>query len=177
MKKSALAGATLALVMMSGSVLAANSLVAGAMGVNIALTDTGVTPSTTGSTGAFVIKGKYFMAKDLAVIAGFGLGINSGDAKGNDVGFTAGVRKYLKTEDFAPFVGARLDYASTNDSNTTATAIVGEAGAEYFLNKQFSLEGRVGLGYQSVKQTTGNISTTATRLGTQSLGISANFYF
>ncbi|MGV8933160.1 MAG: hypothetical protein ACOH1I_00945 [Gallionellaceae bacterium] len=175
MKKIAFAGATLALTVMCGSAMAANSLVAGTLGVNIAFTDTGVTPSTTGSTGNFIVSGKYFMTRDLALIAGAGLGINGGDAKGNDIGFTGGIRKYLKTDDFAPFVGARLKYTSTRDANLTAIGVIAEAGAEYFISRQFSLEGRVGLGYESVKDSTAN--TTATRLGTESLGLSANFYF
>lgn len=181
MKKIALAGATLAIAMMSASALAANSLVAGAMGVNIAMPDSGVTANTNGTSGDFVISGKYFMARDMALIAGFGLGINGSDAKGTDIGFIAGARKYLKTDDFAPFIGARFTYGSLGDSATTKVnvmGILGEAGAEYFVSRQFSVEGRVGFGYQSVERTpAGGATTKATRIGTESLGVSVNFYF
>lgn len=180
MKKIALAGVTLALAVISGSVLAANSLVAGAMGVNIAMQDKGADPTRTSND--FIISGKYFMAKDMALIAGVGLGIAGSDAKGTDIGFTVGARKYLKTDDFAPFVGARFTYASIGDSTPTTTKVsgiglLGEAGAEYFFDKHFSIEGRVGFGYQSVEVTNPGGTSKATRIGTESLGMSANFYF
>lgn len=172
MKKIALIGTTLALALAAGSALAANSLNAGTLGLNVNTTDN------------FVINGKYFVAKDMAILGGFGLRIAGGDAKGTDIGLLAGVRKYLKTDDFAPFVGGRFEYASTNDSNTTNIGILAEAGAEYFLAKQFSLEGRVGFGYTSNEITTPAVglftpATTAktTYIGTGTVAISANFYF
>jgi hypothetical protein len=151
------------------------------MGLNIALGDKGV--SGTGTSNDFIISGKYFIAKDMALIAGLGLGINGGDAKGTDLGFTVGARKYLKSDDLAPFVGARFAYSTTGDSampggKTVTLGLLAEAGAEYFLSKQFSLEGRVGFGYLSAETTTGAAAAfKGTRIGTESLGISANFYF
>lgn len=180
MKKIALVGSTLALAMFAGSALAANSLNAGSMGLNIALTDNGVVAGGTAGSGSPMISGKYFMAKDMALIAGLGLGINGSDAKGTDIAFTVGMRKYLKTDDFAPFIGARFTYGTFGDSavqKVAGMAILGEAGAEYFLSKQFSVEGRVGFGYQSVEVTTPGGTSKATRIGTESLGVSANFYF
>lgn len=180
MKKIALA---LALVAMTGSAYAANSLNAGAMGLTIALTDTGATPSTTNTApGNFIIGGKYFMAKDMALTAGLGLSIRGGDDKGTDIGFTVGMRKYLKTDDFAPFIGGRFGYASGGDSGLgskySMIGIGAEAGAEYFFNKQFSMEGTVGFGYKSTETTSAaNVTTKATRIGTESIGIAANFYF
>lgn len=177
MKKIALA---LAMIAMTGSAYAANSLYAGAMGLNIGMTDSGVTAGSTAGSGTPMISGKYFMAKDLALIAGLGLGINGADAKGTDIVFSVGMRKYLKTDDFAPFVGARFVYGTFGDSavqKVSGYALLGEAGAEYFFNKQFSMEGRVGFGYQSVETTTGATTAKATRIGTESLGVSANFYF
>jgi hypothetical protein len=166
MKKIALVGATLALAMVAGSTFAANSLNTGTLGFNVNTNDN------------FVINGKYFVAKDLAVLGGLGLRVAGGDAKGTDLGLIAGVRKYLKTEDLAPFVGGRFTYTSTNDSNTTDLGLVAEAGAEYFLGKQFSLEGRVGFGYTSTEvKTLGAPTTKATYIGTGTAGISANFYF
>ncbi|HTP04897.1 MAG TPA: hypothetical protein VMM54_07060, partial [Nitrospirota bacterium] len=48
-------------------------------------------------------------------------------------------------------------------------------GAEYFLNRQFSIEGSVGLGFGSVND---NIShNDYTYFGSRTVGISANFYF
>lgn len=179
MKKIALAAATLVLTVASGSVLAANSIYAGAMGLTIGMTEAGVTPGNNGSNN-FIIGGKYFMAKDMALTAGFGLSIRGADDKGTDIGFTVGARKYLKTDDFAPFIGGKFQYASGGDSGTTkysGMAIGAEAGAEYFFNKQFSMEGSVGFGYKSLETTTGATTTKATRIGTESIGIAANFYF
>ena len=96
MKKIALVGAALALSMAAGSALAANSMNTGTMGFNV---------NTSDNT---MINGKYFIAKDMAVLGGFGLGINGGDAKGTDIELLAGVRKYMKTDDFAPFMGGRF---------------------------------------------------------------------
>lgn len=165
MKKIALVGATLALAMVAGSTFAANSLNTGTFGFNVNTNDN------------FIINGKYFVAKDLAVLGGLGIRVAGGDAKGTDLGFIAGVRKYLKTDDFAPFVGGRFTYASTKDSNIVDLGLVAEAGAEYFLGKQFSLEGRVGFGYTSTETKTPAFTTKDTYIGTGTASISANFYF
>jgi hypothetical protein len=166
MKKLALAGAALVLAMSAGSASAANSLNAGTIGLNVDTYD------------SFVINGKYLVSKDLAVLGGFGIAIAGGDAKGTDTGFLIGVRKYLKTDDFAPFVGGRFTYLSTNDSTTTGLQFIGEVGAEYFLGKQFSLEGRVGFGYSSVEtEVAPTITSKVTSIGTSTATISANFYF
>ena len=177
MKKIALVGAALALSMAAGSALAANSMNTGTMGFNV---------NTSDNT---MINGKYFIAKDMAVLGGFGLGINGGDAKGTDIELLAGVRKYMKTDDFAPFMGGRFEYSSTQDSNVKNLSILAEAGAEYFLAKQFSLEGRVGFGYVSKETITAGTTTVGgftfptsaksktTYIGTGAASLSANFYF
>ena len=173
MKKIALVGATLALVLATGSAFAANSLNTGAKGFNVNTEDN------------FIINGKYFISKDTAVLGGLGLRIAGGDASGTDLGLLAGMRKYMKTDDFAPFVGGRFEYSTTKDSTVTDLGISVEAGAEYFLAKQFSLEGRVGFGYFSNEIesiTTFGIFTVASKqkttyIGTGAASISANFYF
>lgn len=167
MKKIALVGATLALAMVAGSAMAANSLNAGTMGLNVKVTDN------------FVISGKYFVEKDMAILAGAGLRIQGGDNnKGTDIGLMAGIRKYLKSEDLAPFVGGRFEYSSTNDSTLVGMGFTAEAGAEFFLAKQFSLEGRVGFGYSSTENKPVAGATTKTNyIGTTAVGLSANFYF
>jgi hypothetical protein len=63
--------------------------------------------------------------------------------------------------------------------------LLAEAGAEYFLHKQFSIEGKVGFGYtlqdRTTTSTVGLTQTTrtvrTTDIGTERLGISFNFYF
>ena len=131
------------------------------------------------TTDNFIINGKYLASKDFAILGGFGLAIAGGDAKGTDIGILLGVRKYLKTDDFAPFVGGRFNYLSTNDSNTTGLQFLGEVGAEYFLGKQFSIEGRVGFGFSSLetKLVPSTVTSKVTSLGTSTASISANFYF
>ena len=167
MKKTVLAGAALALAMAAGSAFAANNLSSGTFGLNVNANDN------------FIINGKYFIAKDMAVLGGFGMRIQGGDNnKGTDIGFLAGIRKYLKTDDLAPFVGGRFEYSSIRDSTVTDLGVTAEAGAEYFLAKQFSVEGRVGFGYTSQEnKPVGQPTTKTNQIGTTSFGISANFYF
>ena len=109
----------------------------------------GFNVDTINSNDSFVISGKYFVLKDIAVLAGFGFGAKGGDAKGTDLGIGVGARKYLKTGDFAPFAGGSIFYSNTKDGNQKDMNIMGEFGAEYFLHRQFSVEGSVGFGYTS----------------------------
>jgi hypothetical protein len=87
----------------------------------------------------------------------------------------------METNDFAPFFGGKLQYLTTRQGNFDVTDIVlmAEFGAEYFLAKQFSLEGSVGAGYasQKVEPVGGVTSTTATAMGTTTFSVSANYYF
>lgn len=147
-----------------GSALAANSLKAGTIGLNADVNDD------------FVITGKYFLADNLALLAGFGFGAMGGDASGTDIGLLVGVRKYLKADDFAPFAGGRFEYRSTLDSNQKDLVLMAEAGAECFLSKQFSIEGSVGFGYVSSETKTAT-TYKSTDIGTQKAGLSVNFYF
>ncbi len=152
----------------AGSAFAANSLRQGAFGFNVDVNDD------------FVLTGKYLITRDMAVLAGFGLGLRGGDNSGTDIGLGVGVRKYLKVEDFAPFVGGTIFYSSTQDGDQKSFSLMGEGGAEYFLYKEFSIEGKVGFGYSSETTTTaGPASTTVktTNFGTQRAGISFNYYF
>ncbi len=128
------------------SASAANSLHEGTIGFNI---------DAVNSSNSFILTGKYFVLNDLAVLAGFGFGAKGGDASGTDFGIGAGVRKYLKTEDFAPFAGGSIFYSTTKDGDQKDFSLLGEFGAEYFLHKQFSVEGSIGFGYTSSETDTG----------------------
>lgn len=178
----------LAALGLTGSAFAANSLKQGTVGFNVDVNNNlfGLNSDVDNN---FVLTGKFFIQNDLAALAGFGIGIRGADADGVDVGLTAGVRKYLKVDDFAPFVGGLFFYSNTKDGDAQDFSLMAEAGAEYFLHKQFSIEGKVGVGYVSreTKTTTttaqaGQLITTSTTrresdLGTERLGISFNFYF
>jgi len=175
---------TLALVLVIGisSAFAANSMKEGTMGLSFGP-----------GGGDFMVTGKFFAQSDLAILASFGLGIAGGDAKGTDIGLGVGVRKYLKVDDFAPFVGGGFSYKSTNDSNTKDLTLNANFGAEYFFHKQVSIEGSVGFGYGSSEtkttstdtQTIGGFPVTtsssstfkSSMIGTQDLGLRINFYF
>lgn len=188
MKKIIWAFATSMLTLTTGSALAAGTSSAtpgmGTFGLNIGFTR--ATSLANPNTPAdFMINGKYFIAKDTAVLAGIGLNIvDSGAAansKSTDIGFLGGIRKYLKTDELAPFLGGRLQYLSTRQgANDVSDFSIGlEAGAEYYFGKQFSLEGSVGFGYASAEfqPVAGGPSTKATAFGTTSFNMSANFYF
>jgi Outer membrane protein beta-barrel domain len=185
MKNISLAGLALVLAVVAGNASAANSLNTGTMGLNASFTNStaigGIdTPSI------YMINGRYFTSKDMAIEAGIGISINdSGQPNSSthtDFGFLAGVRKYIKTEDLAPFIGGRIQYLSTRQNNNTDVTdwyFGVEAGAEYFLAKQFSLEGAVGFGYASseYQTTSGGPTYKATTFGTRSYNVGANFYF
>lgn len=195
MKRIALASTTLVLAMAAGSACAASASgpTAGSFGINVGFTQ----PTATGSVAAvsntsprdFMINGKYFITKDMAVLAGVGLVlVDSGAAtnsKSTNIGFQGGFRKYLKTDELAPFVGGKLQYLSTRIGSgggardVTDFALLAEGGAEYFLSRQFSLEGSVGFGYSSSESqpAAGGASTKATAFGSTTFSVSANFYF
>jgi len=185
MKNFSLAGATLVLAMTAGNASAANSLNTGAMGLNVGFTNASSISGSGGTPADFMINGRYFIGKDMAVMAGVGLSINDSGAPANskstDVGFMAGIRKYIKTDDFAPFVGGKFQYLSTRQAGFDVTdfSFGVEGGAEYFLGKQFSVEGSVGFGYASSESqpAAGGPTTKATALGTRSYNVGANFYF
>ncbi len=76
----------LAAIFWPGNASAANSLKAGTVGLNVDVNNNffGMNGDTNNN---FVITGKYFIDSDLAVLAGFGLGLKGADAHGTDVGY------------------------------------------------------------------------------------------
>jgi hypothetical protein len=160
-----------------GSAFAAGtgtSLKAGTFGFNV-----GVGDSSLGNTGVIMISGKYFIAGDVALIAGVGFQASSGDQDANFFGISAGVRKYLRIDEFAPFVEGKFSYLTEtidiNNIDKDTFDVSAVFGAEYFLHRQFSIEGSVGIGLGKVEN---NISNTDyTYFGSRTVGISANFYF
>jgi len=182
MKKIALVGATLALALAAGSASAAGKGDAGpshgAFGLSVGVGNT-INP------GDFIVGGRYFIAKDMAILAGAGLQLNDSGApahaKSTNFGLTGGFRKYLKTDDLAPFVGGQLLYASTRQgvNDVSTFGLFAEGGAEYFLSKNFSFEGSVSVGYSSndTKPAAGGTSVKSTTFGTSKGNLSVNFYF
>jgi hypothetical protein len=166
MKKFVLVALAAALFMGIGiqNASAENSLKKGAISLN---TEVNSNP---------VISVKYLLENDLALLVGFGLGINGQDAKGTDIYIGAGVHKYLKVADFSPFYGGRLGYASTQDSKSKSLIIRAEGGAEVFLQKHLSAEGMVSFGYSSTDAKDAGGAKTSL-IGTSSAGLSLNYYF
>lgn len=180
MKNITLAGAAIVMAISVGSASAAPT--AGSFGINVDLTS----PATPlGTPSVFMVKGRYLVAKDMAVQAGVGFQMNDNGAAtnntSNSIGFMGGIRKYLKTDDFSPFVGGRLQYLSIGQGvrDVIDFALMAEVGAEYFIGKQFSLEGSVGGGYDSAtyKFVGATVSTKSTSFGTTTYNVSANYYF
>jgi len=180
MKNITFAGAAFMLAVSSGNTLAAPA--EGNFGLNVDLTSS---TSPLGTPSVFMLEGKYSIKKDLTVLAGAGLQISdngtAANSKYTNIGLMGGIRKYLKTEDLAPFFGGKLLYLSTRQGNNDVTdfALIAEGGAEYFLAKQFSLEGSIGFGYASrdSQPVAGGPSVKATGFGTTTFNLSANFYF
>lgn len=183
MKKIALVGATLVLALAAGSASAAGK--GGDAGPSAGTFGLSVGVGNTINPGDFIVGGRYFIAKDMAILAGFGLQLNdsgaAANAKSTNFGLAGGFRKYLKTDELAPFVGGQLLYASTRQgaADVSTFGLYGEAGAEYFLSKNFSFEGSVQIGYTSndAKPVAGGASTKQTSFGTGRGNLSVNFYF
>jgi opacity protein-like surface antigen len=190
MKKIALVAGIL--LVLSGSAMAANSLNSGSKGISIGFGDS-ILNHVASPTDPLPqnppvdISGRLFVARDMAITAGLGFQINSGDVKGTYFSFNVGGRKYLKTDDFAPFVGVQFSYL-TYDAKLKGAgdAFYGDAslwdlsvmaGAEYFLGKQFSIEGSIGAGIGMSTTKIAGTSYDSTYLGTRNFGIRGNFYF
>ena len=159
-----------------GNASAANSLQQGNMSVSVGMGD-----SLFGTTMNDVIdiSGRYLVSNDLAIVAGFGLRTDGGDADATYLSFAGGVRKYFKTDDFAPFFGGQLKIVMDEDDNAgideTTFDLSALVGAEYFLGKQFSLEGSIGLGFGQISDDTADADDRY--FGTRTTGVRANFYF
>jgi len=156
-----------------GSALAQNSLMADKMGISVGLGN-----SVFGDTNNSVIDitGKYMIAADMALLAGFGFETHGGDADGSYLGLTIGVRKYLNTDDFSLFIDGKLSYVNQDVYGDTDTVDISAGfGAEYFLHKQFSVEGSVGIGFGV--EDDNDTHDDDTYLGTRTIGVKANFYF
>ena len=171
--------AGMVMVLSIGSAFAAGtgtSLKTGAFGFNV-----GYGNSVFGDTGVITILGKYFLASDLALTAGLGLQGSTGDVDANFFSISAGVRKYLKIDDFAPFLEGRFTYATekftgaAGNVHQDAFDVSAVFGAEYFIHKQFSIEGSIGFGIGTVDDK--NTNQDYTYFGTRTVGVSANFYF
>ncbi len=180
MKISTLAISSIVLATLAGTASAAPTV--GKYGINIDLTNS---TTVSGTPSMFMIKGKYMMEKDTAILAGFGMqmvdtGANT-NSNNTDIGFLFGIRQYTKTKEFSPFIGGKIQYLSTRQGATDVTdlGLLVEAGAEYFLAKQFSLEGSVGGGYVATESqaAAGGPTTKASGIGTISYNLSANYYF
>ncbi len=185
MKKIGFAAIVVVMVMAlsAGGAMAANSLTAGTFGFNVGFGDSIFKDS---NQGVVTISGKYFFTNELALVAGVGSQASSGDLDADYNAVSAGMRYYLKTDDFAPFVEGKFTYAhekstlpTTGYLDKTGFDVAANFGGEYFLSKQFSIEGAVGIGFGTAtyKFITGAPDQDVTWFGTHTVGLSANFYF
>ena len=172
-----------------GSASAANSLQKGNLSIGVGMGDSIFSHKTIPVSNGIVndvvdINARYLVTKDVAIVGAFGLQIDGGDADATYFSFTGGVRKYLKTDDFAPFVGGQFTYASVaakegdpsvKTVDLSVIDLSGVIGAEYFVGKQFSLEGSVGVGFGQAKNKL--TDTNDTYFGTRTVGVRANYYF
>lgn len=184
MKKVIIIVAAVAVVMGLGigsasAASGSNSLKSGTLGFNVGFGD-----SVFGNIGVVTVSGKYFLQDNLALVAGFGVQESSGDFDDKFFSLSGGARYYLKTDDFSPFVEGKFSYedenVNVNGSRLDQTALDFSAvvGAEYFLHRQFSIEGAVGLGFGTITvKNPGLPDQDVTYFGTRTVGVSANFYF
>ncbi|MDY7034513.1 MAG: hypothetical protein SVY10_21760 [Thermodesulfobacteriota bacterium] len=163
-----------------GSSSAENSLSAGNIGVSVGMAtyNLGDFGDTYGSQTW--IAGKLMIMDGMAALAGLAFENHSGDADGTSIGISIGARKYLNTDDFAPFLDGRLSYIIRDvetyvDEDLDIIDLSLGFGAEYFFNKQFSVEGSVGVGIgrgEDDKTDSEDVYIT-----TRTIGVKANFYF
>lgn len=173
-----------ALVMFgTGNVYAAN-LQAGTFGISVGMGDSVFSHKSIPMVDQMVndvvdLSVRYMMGSDMAVMGGFGLQIDGGDADATYLSLSGGIRKYLKTDDFAPFMGGQVSLimleADPNIADLTIIDLQAEFGAEYFLGKQFSMEGSIGVGLGQASDDLNNSDDTY--FGTRTMGVRANFYF
>lgn len=165
--------AAVVVVLAAGSASAANSLREGAMGVSV-----GYGSSIASDVGGRVIdlSGRYMLSNSLALLAGFGFETHSSDADGTYISLAAGIRSYMRNDDFATFFQGKFRYETQDVAgDTDAFDFSVGFGAEYFLHKQFSVEGYVGAGFGIISDNTNNLDDTY--FGTRTVGIYANLYF
>lgn len=176
MKKLMVAVIVLAVALVSGAgVASAAGLESGGKGISVGMGDSAL-PLVAGPV--IRITGKYFFDRDLAVLAGFGFQTTTGDTDADYFSFLLGLRKYMGTGEFAPFLGARISYETFEETGVTdeeAIDILAEFGGEYFFSKQFSMEGSIGIGFGTVEDNLAG--TDYTYIGTRTVGVAANFYF
>jgi len=169
---------------LAGNAFAANSIAQGSKGISVGMGDSVFSHKAIPNVDAMIndvvdINGRYFVAKDMAIYGGFGLQTDGGDADGMYLSLTVGARKYLKVDDFAPFVGGQLSYITVkSDPDIVDLSIIDLSamfGAEFFVGKQFSLEGAIGVGLGQASDDLTNSDDTY--FGTRTIGVRANFYF
>jgi hypothetical protein len=172
MKKLIVVAVALVMVMgLVGGASAANSLREGTKGFSV-----GFGNSIAGETGFIDLSGRYLISNDMALLAGFGYESHSGDADGSYMSLALGIRSYLKNDDFAPFIQGKFRFETQDIAgDTDAFDFSLGFGGEYFLNKQFSVEGNVGVGFGVLSNNTTNLDDVY--FGTRTVGVSANFYF
>lgn len=149
-----------------GTARAENSLQAGAIGFSAGIGE-----------DSLDLSGRYFLIEDLAILGGVGLMLQGGDLDRTYFNLAVGLRKYLTRDDFAFFVGGRVDYTKNNENEVeddySRFNLLGNVGVEYFIAKRFSVEGSVGAGFAFGKE--GGESYFS--IGTFTRSLAATFYF
>ncbi|HUK56146.1 MAG TPA: hypothetical protein VLY20_05765 [Nitrospiria bacterium] len=158
----------------AGAALAENSLQSGAKALSFGIVDRGVE-----------ISGRVFPNNDLAVLGGIGIAHASNDESTTDYSLSAGVRKYLRRSDLAPFVGGEASFkrndvvvgsgGGTDVESEKTFEIDGVFGVEYFFAKQVSVDAQVGVGISDIHNVNGS-GANETQFGTFSSGVTVNFY-
>ena len=102
-------------------------------------------------SGSPTILGTTRLGDDLALELGIALGFSSDDNSNDrtDFGVGFGLRKLWNTEErFQPYLGGRVSvtHTSWNGHDDTKLGLTGVLGGEYFVMRNLSLLGEVGLG-------------------------------
>lgn len=162
-------------IVLSASLFAAaparaeNSLRTGEVGVTGEVADSSI-----------VLSARYLLQNMLAVLGRVGfehVSVDNGeDHSGTSYHLGVGLRKYLAEADLAPMMGVDADvvqeYDAFSDEDADGFALSGYVGAEYFVHRRVSVEGRVGL-----QLSTSDNGADVSRLGTFTSAVGVTAYF
>ena len=155
----------------TGTASAENSLKTGAKGLSFSV-----------ANGDIEVSGRMFLQSDIALLAGFGFNRLDNDETLTDYSLSAGLRKYLGKSDFAPFVGGDVFYRHDDEMvggvvSERTFGVEGNFGAEYFFNRQASVEARVGLAIEDSSNHSHVKGADGTAIGTFRSAVGVNLYF
>ena len=160
----------------------------------------GLFNSTPAAFDSIGIGGRYFFDRSLAIRAAVGIGLTTDSIESDNdsidevtnesslYSLEGGVEYVLaRTKDAYLYTGGIVQLSASevdpeggnNNTSNTAVAVAGLLGANYFVADGLSIgaEYRLGISYRSTEQQRSDLTTTATAIGTGTVGFHLGFWF